>query len=112
MSFRRIAALEKPYADGTRAVKGMDLDVHEGEFIVLLGPSGCGKATTLRMVAGLEIATGGRIELSGADVTTLRPSLRDVGFVFQFYALYPHFTVKENIAFPLRSMAVPDAEVE
>jgi multiple sugar transport system ATP-binding protein len=111
MSFLRIAALEKTYADGTRAVKGINLDVHEGEFIVLLGPSGCGKTTTLRMVAGLEIATGGRIELAGADVTTLRPSLRDVGFVFQFYALYPHLSVKENIAFPLRSTGLNGSEL-
>ncbi len=112
MTFLRMSALEKTYADGTRAVKGIDLEIQEGEFIVLLGPSGCGKTTTLRMVAGLEIATGGRIELDGKDVTTLRPSARDVGFVFQFYALYPHFTVKENIAFPLRSMGVADAEVD
>jgi multiple sugar transport system ATP-binding protein len=111
MSFLRIAALEKTYPDGTRAVKGIHLDIQEGEFIVLLGPSGCGKTTTLRMVAGLEIATGGRIELAGADVTTLRPSLRDVGFVFQFYALYPHLSVKENIAFPLRSTGVNGSEL-
>jgi multiple sugar transport system ATP-binding protein len=111
MSFLRIAALEKTYPDGTRAVKGIHLDIQEGEFIVLLGPSGCGKTTTLRMVAGLEIATGGRIELAGADVTTLRPSLRDVGFVFQFYALYPHLSVKENVAFPLRSTGVNGSEL-
>ncbi|HEX9295738.1 MAG TPA: ABC transporter ATP-binding protein [Polyangiaceae bacterium] len=111
MSFLRIHALEKTYADGTRAVKGIDLDVHEGEFIVLLGPSGCGKTSTLRMVAGLEIATAGRIELDGADVTTRRPSQRDVGFVFQFYALYPHLNVEENVAFPLRSTGVRREEV-
>ena len=102
MTFLRISALEKTYADGTRAVKGVDLAIHEGEFIVLLGPSGCGKTSTLRMVAGLELATAGRIELSGTDVTSLPPSQRDVGFVFQFYALYPHLSVRENIAFPLR----------
>jgi multiple sugar transport system ATP-binding protein len=111
MSFLRIASLEKTYPDGTRAVKGIHLDIQEGEFIVLLGPSGCGKTTTLRMVAGLEIATAGRIELAGADVTTLRPSLRDVGFVFQFYALYPHLSVKENIAFPLRTTGVNGSEL-
>src|SRR5438128_10463031 len=112
MDFLSLQQLRKTYPDGTAAVKGIDLAIEEGEFIVLLGPSGCGKTTTLRMVAGLEIATGGRIELDGKDVTTRKPSERDVGFVFQFYALYPHFTVKENIAFPLRSMAVPNAEVE
>jgi multiple sugar transport system ATP-binding protein len=112
MSFLRLSRLEKTYPDGTRAVKGIDLEIREGEFIVLLGPSGCGKTSTLRMVAGLEIATGGRIELAGADVTTLRPSARDVGFVFQFYALYPHLSVRENIAFPLRSAGVRGAEIE
>jgi multiple sugar transport system ATP-binding protein len=110
-TFLRITGLEKTFADGTRAVKGIDLDIHEGELVVLLGPSGCGKTTTLRMVAGLEIATAGRIELGGTDVTTLRPSARDVGFVFQFYALYPHLTVRENIAFPLRSAGMRGAEL-
>src|SRR5258707_14610228 len=102
MSRVTLERLVKRYRQN-EVVKGIDLDIQEGEFIVLLGPSGCGKTTTLRMVAGLEIATAGRIELGGADVTTLRPSARDVGFVFQFYALYPHLTVKENIAFPLLS---------
>ena len=110
-TFLRIRGLGKTYPDGTRAVKGIDLDIRQGEFIVLLGPSGCGKTTTLRMVAGLEIATAGRIELGGTDVTTLRPSARDVGFVCQFYALYPHLSVKENIAFPLRSAGVKGAEL-
>jgi multiple sugar transport system ATP-binding protein len=111
LSFLSIRSLEKTYPDGTKAVKGFDLDVREGEFIVLLGPSGCGKTTTLRMVAGLEIATAGRIELAGVDVTKLRPSARDVGFVFQFYALYPHLTIQENVAFPLRSAGVKRDDV-
>jgi len=111
VSFLSIRGLEKTYPDGTRAVKGFDLDVEQGEFIVLLGPSGCGKTTTLRMVAGLEIATRGQILLGGTDVTRLRPSARDVGFVFQFYALYPHLTVRENIAFPLKSTGVPRPEI-
>jgi ABC-type sugar transport system ATPase subunit len=102
--------LEKTYPDGTRAVKGIDLSASRGEFIVLLGPSGCGKTTTLRMAAGLEIATGGRVEMDGRDVTALRPSQRDVGMVFQFYALYPHMTVRENIAFPLECAGTPPAE--
>jgi multiple sugar transport system ATP-binding protein len=112
VSFLRIRALQKTYPDGTRAVKGFDLDVREGEFIVLLGPSGCGKTTTLRMVAGLEIATSGTIELAGTNVTQLRPSARDVGFVFQFYALYPHLSIQENIAFPLRSTGVRRDEID
>jgi len=105
-----LSKLEKTYPDGTRAVKGIDASVAEGEFIVLLGPSGCGKTTTLRMIAGLEIATGGTVRLGGEDVTRLRPSRRDVGMVFQFYALYPHMTVRENIAFPLDCVGAPDRQ--
>ena len=79
----------------------MDLTINDGEFVVLLGPSGCGKTTTLRMISGLEAVTGGQILLNGKDVTWLHPSERDIAFVFQFFALYPHMTVRENIAFPL-----------
>src|SRR5438046_1322007 len=101
MSFLTLSQLRKTYPDGTDAVKGSDLSIDEGEFVVVLGPSGCGKTTTLRMIAGLEIATGGAITLAGEDVTRHRPAERDVGFVFQFYALYPHLIVRENIGFPL-----------
>jgi len=102
--------VEKTYPDGTRAVRGVDLAIEAGEFVVLLGPSGCGKTTTLRMIAGLEKPTGGRIRLGDQDVTHLRPAQRDVGFVFQFYALYPHLSVRENIAFPLECSGVAPAE--
>jgi ABC-type sugar transport system ATPase subunit len=112
MSFLSLSRVEKTYPDGTQAVKGVDLDIEEGEFVVLLGPSGCGKTTTLRMIAGLELATAGTIRLGERDVTSLRPSQRDVGMVFQFYALYPHLTVRENIAFPLRSVGTNRAEVK
>lgn len=112
MSFLHLQALEKTYADGTRAVKGIDLLIDEGEFIVLLGPSGCGKTTTLRMIAGLELATGGAIRLGGRDVTSLRPAQRDIGMVFQFYALYPHLTVRDNIGFPLRAAGLAPAEIK
>jgi multiple sugar transport system ATP-binding protein len=112
VSFLKLERLEKTYPDGTRAVRGIDLELVEGEFVVLLGPSGCGKTTTLRMIAGLEIATGGEIRLAGRDVTRLRPSERDVGMVFQFYALYPHLSVRENIAFPLRSVGMRRIEIE
>ena len=112
MSFLTLAGVEKTYPDGTRAVKGVNLAIAQGEFIVLLGPSGCGKTTTLRMVAGLELATAGRIHLAGADVTALRPSQRDVGFVFQFYALYPHLTVAQNLAFPLACVGMGKDERE
>jgi ABC-type sugar transport system ATPase subunit len=101
VSFLEIRSLRKVFPDGTVAVDCFDLDCREGEFVVLLGPSGCGKTTTLRMLAGLERPTGGEIRLEGVDVGGLPASARDVGFVFQFYALYPHMTVRDNIAFPL-----------
>jgi ABC-type sugar transport system ATPase subunit len=111
MSFLELQGLRKTYADGTHAVRGIDLAIAEGELIVLLGPSGCGKTSTLRMIAGLELATSGSIRLGGRDVTRLPPSRRDVGMVFQFYALYPHLTVRQNIAFPLRAGGLPAAEI-
>ena len=94
--------VEKKFGD-LHAVKPMDLTINDGEFVVLLGPSGCGKTTTLRMISGLETVTGGTISLDGRNVTWLHPSERDVAFVFQFYALYPHLTVRQNIAFPLQA---------
>jgi multiple sugar transport system ATP-binding protein len=81
----------------------MDLTIQDGEFVVLLGPSGCGKTTTLRMISGLETVTSGTILLGGRNVTWLHPSERDVAFVFQFYALYPHISARDNISFPLRA---------
>src|SRR5512141_127574 len=88
------------------AVKPMDLTVGHGEFVALLGPSGCGKTTTLRMISGLEAVTEGRIYINGKDVTWLTSSQRDIAFVFQFFALYPQMTVKQNIAFPLESQGM------
>jgi ABC-type sugar transport system ATPase subunit len=106
----RLEELEKTYPDGTRAVRGIDLAIEEGELVVLLGPSGCGKTTTLRMIAGLETPSAGRVRIGADDVTRLRPRERDVGFVFQFFALYPHLTARENLAFPLECSGVPRAE--
>ncbi|MFE9101688.1 ABC transporter ATP-binding protein [Actinomadura geliboluensis] len=97
-----IRELTKVYPGGVRALDALDLDVADGEFFALLGPSGCGKTTLLRTVAGLEAATGGTVRLGGADVTRLPPGRRDVGMVFQDYALFPHMTVLDNIAYPLR----------
>src|SRR5690242_11592958 len=91
-------------------VKGLNLDIADGEFLVLLGPSGCGKTTALRMVAGLETATAGRIFIGERDVTDVLPKYRDVAMVFQSYALYPHMTVAENIGYPLKLRDVPKAE--
>jgi multiple sugar transport system ATP-binding protein len=111
MSSLQLERLEKTYPDGIRAVAGIDLVAQHGELIVLLGPSGCGKTTTLRMVAGLEIATAGVIRLAGREITWLRPSERDIGMVFQFYALYPHLRVRDNIGFPLRAAGLPAPEI-
>ena len=83
------------------AVNDVDLAVADGEFLVLLGPSGCGKSTLLRMLAGLETVSNGEIHLEGRRVDRLPPSARDMAFVFQSYALYPHMTVRRNITFPL-----------
>lgn len=94
------------------AVKGISFEVQEGEFAVLLGPSGCGKTTTLRCIAGLELPDSGRIYFDGDDVTPLSPAARNIAFVFQLYALYPHLTAYDNIAFPLRAEGLPRAEVE
>ena len=93
------------------ALKRIDLAITEGEFMVLLGPSGCGKTTILRMIAGLEIPSSGRILIGGTDVTVLPPARRDVGMVFQNYALYPHMTVRENIALGLRLRGLDRAEI-
>jgi multiple sugar transport system ATP-binding protein len=102
MSTIELRQVEKKFGD-LHAVKPLDLTIHDGEFIVLLGPSGCGKTTTLRMISGLETVSGGTIWLDGRNVTWLHPSERDIAFVFQFYALYPHLTARQNIAFPLQA---------
>ncbi len=92
------------------AVKGLDLEIGDGEFMVLVGPSGCGKSTSLRMLAGLEEVTSGSIRIDDRDVTRLPPKDRDIAMVFQNYALYPHMTVGENMAFALRMARMPKAE--
>jgi multiple sugar transport system ATP-binding protein len=107
----RVEALEKSF--GTfRAVKGADFTVEDGQFLCLLGPSGCGKTTTLRMIAGLELPTAGIIRLGGEDVTMNRASARDIAFVFQLFALYPHMNVRRNIGFPLKCEGIGAAERE
>jgi ABC-type sugar transport system ATPase subunit len=102
-------AVSKHFGD-VRAVDGLDLHVEDQEFLVLLGPSGCGKSTALRMVAGLEVPTGGHILIGDHVVDDVDPRDRDVAMVFQSYALYPHMRVRENIDFPLRTRKVPAAE--
>jgi multiple sugar transport system ATP-binding protein len=104
MAQLQLEDVTKRYQDrsGTiTAVKDLDLEVKDGEFVVIVGPSGCGKSTTLRMIAGLETATGGSIRLDDSDVTGVKPQNRDIAMVFQSYALYPHMTVRENMSFGL-----------
>jgi multiple sugar transport system ATP-binding protein len=105
------AGVGKVYADGTRALAGFDLEIADGEFVVLVGPSGCGKTTALRMVAGLEEITEGEIRIGTDVVNELEPRDRDVAMVFQNYALYPHMSVFENISFGLETRRVPKAEI-
>src|SRR3712207_287057 len=98
-----------PGADSP-AVKGIDLEIGDGEFMVLVGPSGCGKSTTLRMLAGLEEVNGGRILIGDRDVTNVPPKDRDIAMVFQNYALYPHMSVAENMGFALKIAGVGKEE--
>jgi multiple sugar transport system ATP-binding protein len=107
----RVHQLHKAFADFT-AVKDSNFTVQDGEFFCLLGPSGCGKTTTLRMIAGLELPTSGQIFLGDEDVSFKRASARDIAFVFQMFALYPHMNVRKNIAFPLLAQGLPKAEIE
>jgi multiple sugar transport system ATP-binding protein len=107
----RVQQLRKAFGDFV-AVKDSSFVVNDGEFFCLLGPSGCGKTTTLRMIAGLELPTEGQIFLGGEDVTFKRASARDIAFVFQMFALYPHMSVRQNIAFPLVSQGMPRAEID
>ncbi|GAA1307156.1 sn-glycerol-3-phosphate ABC transporter ATP-binding protein UgpC [Saccharothrix xinjiangensis] len=102
----------KQYPDGAVAVRDVDLEIADGEFVILVGPSGCGKSTTLNMIAGLEDITSGELRIGGERVNERAPKDRDIAMVFQSYALYPHMTVKENMAFPLRLAKVDDATVE
>jgi multiple sugar transport system ATP-binding protein len=102
----------KRFADGTEAVKHMNLDIGDGEFIILVGPSGCGKSTALRMIAGLEDITDGQVRIGEEVVNEKAPKDRDIAMVFQNYALYPHLTVRENMAFPLRLAKVPKEEID
>src|SRR5438105_14306594 len=102
----------KTYMDGTTAVNALDLEIQDGEFMVLVGPSGCGKTTALRMVAGLEDISRGVLKIGERVVNHVPSRDRDIAMVFQSYALYPHLTVYDNIAFGLRLKKVPKKEIE
>ena len=106
-----IAGVSKVYDGGVRAVDAVAMDIRQGEFFSLLGPSGCGKTTTLRMIAGFEIPSAGAIRVDGADITHVPAHKRDMGMVFQNYALFPHRTVAENVAFGLRMRGLDKASI-
>src|SRR3954454_7822216 len=101
----------KTYDDGYRAVSDLNLDIQDGEFVVLVGPSGCGKTTALRMVAGLEEISEGVLKIGDRVVNDMTPRERDIAMVFQSYALYPHLTVYDNIAFSLKLHKTPKTEI-
>jgi putative spermidine/putrescine transport system ATP-binding protein len=111
VAYLALRQLAKSYDGVTRAVDGISIDVDKGEFVTFLGPSGSGKTTTLVMVAGFEAPTSGEILLAGKDLTRLKPWDRNIGMVFQNYALFPHMTVARNVAFPLRMRRVTKAEM-
>src|SRR5256714_2010608 len=110
----KLEGVRKIYTEGAQqvAVDRVDLDVKDGEFVVLVGPSGCGKSTTLRMIAGLESITAGTVRIGDRLVNDVPPKARDIAMVFQNYALYPHMTVRENLGFALRLKNMPTAEIE
>lgn len=108
----RLENIEKTYPNGFKAIHGVDVDIADGEFIVLVGPSGCGKSTLMRMIAGLESVTGGRISIAEREVNNLEPAERDIAMVFQNYALYPHMNVFDNMAYGLKIRRLPKAEIE
>jgi multiple sugar transport system ATP-binding protein len=108
----KLRDVTKRYPDGTEAVKKMNLDINDGEFMILVGPSGCGKSTALRMIAGLEDISDGELTIGDKVVNGLSPRDRDIAMVFQNYALYPHMTVRENMGFALKLSKVPQAEID
>src|SRR6476619_8549572 len=110
MAGSTFAGVTKQFGDGTVAVDDLDLEIHDGEFMILVGPSGCGKTTALRMVAGLEEPTSGESLIGGTVVNDRDPVDRDIAMVFQNYALYPHMTVRDNIGFPLRMQKIAKEE--
>ena len=112
MAELHLKSLEKTYGNGYKAVHGIDLEVREGEFMVLVGPSGCAKSTTLRMIAGLETITGGAVQIGDRVVNDLVPGKRGIAMVFQNYALYPHMKVRRNLSFGLKLRREPAARIE
>ena len=112
MSDISLVNVSKTYKNGYSAVKNFNLDIREGELIIFVGPSGCGKSTTLRMIAGLEDISSGELWIDNCLMNMVEPKDRDLSMVFQNYALYPHMTVYENMAFGLRAHKTPKAEID
>jgi multiple sugar transport system ATP-binding protein len=112
MSEITLEGVTKVFADGSEAVKDMNLEIGDGEFMILVGPSGCGKSTALRMIAGLEDISGGEVKIGGDVVNDRAPKDRDIAMVFQNYALYPHMTVRENMGFALKLAGVEKGEID
>src|SRR5918998_4335838 len=111
MASVRLEGVQKTYPNGHVAAQGLDLEIPDGEFMVLVGPSGCGKTTALRMVAGLEAITEGVVRIGGRVVNDLPPKGRDIAMVFQNYALYPHMSAYKNMAFGLKMRNLDKAEI-
>jgi sn-glycerol 3-phosphate transport system ATP-binding protein len=107
-----LCGVRKTYPGGVEAIKGVDFEVGDGQFCVLVGPSGCGKSTLLRMIAGLETITSGEVDIGGRVVNTIEPADRDIAMVFQNYALYPHMSVYNNMAYGLRNRGMPKPEID
>ena len=107
----KLEQLTKIYPDGTKAVEALDLEIADGELVVLVGPSGCGKTSALRMVAGLEDITAGRVSIGGRVVNKVPPKDRDIAMIFQNYALYPHMTAAKNMGFALRMRKLPKGQI-
>ena len=112
MASLSLEGIQKIYPNGFHAVKDFNLDIKDKEFIIFVGPSGCGKSTTLRMIAGLEDISGGTFKIDGKVMNDVEPKDRDIAMVFQNYALYPHMTVYDNMAFALKLRKVPKAEID
>ena len=112
MASLSLEGIQKVYSNGFQAVKDFNLEIADKEFIIFVGPSGCGKSTTLRMIAGLEDISGGTLKIDGKVMNNVEPKDRDIAMVFQNYALYPHMTVYDNMAFGLKLRKVPKDEID
>ena len=112
MTQLKLSNIDKSYGNGVCVLKDINLDINSGELLVFVGPSGCGKSTLLRMIAGLETITAGELQINGQSMNDMPPSKRGIAMVFQSYALYPHLTVRENMAFALKIAKQSPAQID